>query len=216
MADLINGIDVSRWQGINIDWNKVKSDGYLFTFVKASDGSAYKRQFIEMGMKQANDAKNAGLKIGYYHFAHPNNFGGFEKDAKDEAEFFVSTVKEFPKPNFPLVLDLEDEQMNLNKQETKGWIEIFQTILKNAGFDLMLYSSKRFLDMKLAPDHNLGNIPLWMAIYPRIVDLTKFPKCPIGWDAWNIWQYAYQGKVNGITGNVDLNIMLKDFFDKYI
>ena len=29
MENLINGIDVSRWQGIAIDWNQVKSEGYL-------------------------------------------------------------------------------------------------------------------------------------------------------------------------------------------
>jgi lysozyme len=215
MTDFINGIDVSRWQGVEINWNQVISAGYLFSFIKASDGSAYKRQFVEMGLQQAKEAKQAGLKIGYYHFSHPGNFGGLEKDASEEAQFFLNTIREFPRPDFPLVLDLEDEQMNLSTDETRLWIEIFRGSLKNGGFDLMLYSSKRYLDMKLSPNHTLGDIPLWLAIYPKIVDLSKSPKCPIGWNAWNIWQYACKGKVNGINGNVDLNIMQKEFFDKY-
>ena len=216
MENLINGIDVSRWQGTNINWNLVKAAGYLFTFIKASDGSAYKKQFIEMGMRQANDAKNAGLKIGYYHFSHPNKFGGLEKDAAEEANFLLETITGFPQPNFPLVLDLEDEKMDLTQDEAQEWIQIFKETLENAGFRFMIYSSKRFLDKTIPANHGLGNLPLWLAIYPRIFDINKFPQTPIGWYSWDIWQYSYQGKPNGFNGvNVDLNIMKEDFYNNY-
>jgi lysozyme len=214
MENLIKGIDVSRWQGTDMNWKQIISDGNLFSFMKATDGSAYKRQLIEMGIKQATDAKNAGLKIGYYHFAHPNNTGGVEKDAIGEAQFFATTVKEFPKPNFPLVLDLEDEKMNLSPQEAKAWIDIFQTTLKNAGFELMIYSTKSFLDRKLPPNHNYGSMPLWLAYYPKVFDINKPPAIPNGWQLWNIWQYSDHGKVPSLA-QVDVNIMSKEFFDKY-
>ena len=214
MSNLIHGIDVSRWQGTDINWNMVKSDGYQFTFIKASDGSAYKRQFIEMGIKQANEAKNAGLKIGYYHFSHPSNFGGLEQDAKDEANFFLETIDNFPKANFPAVIDLEDARMNLAQRETEEWIEVFKTILINSGIETMLYSSKRFLDRNLPSNHQLGIVPLWLAIYPRNFDINKHPRSPIGWSSWDIWQYG-QGKIKGDKhGAVDLNLMKEEFYVK--
>jgi lysozyme len=216
MGYFINGIDVSRWQGVNINWQTVKSEGYLFSFIKATDGSAYKRQFIEMEIKQANDAKKAGLKIGYYHFAHPNDFGGIERDAQDEAYYFLKTLGEFPKPNFPLVLDLEDQNILINSEDTEKWIGIFQKIIKNEGFDLIMYSYKGYLDKHLPSTHNFGNLPLWIASYPRIFDINKPPKNPTGWDSWAVWQFSDKGNVNGITeSSVDLNVMKEEFFNNY-
>ena len=213
--NLIHGIDVSRWQGTNIDWDKVKADGFLFAFVKATDGSAYKRQFIDMEITQANNAKNAGLKIGFYHFAHPNSFGGLDKDAEDEANYFLKTLEEFPKPDLPLVFDFEDEKMVLTQKDTVQWINTFRAIINNAGFELMMYSYKSYLDQMLPADHKFGDMPLWLARYPKIFDITKFPENPIGWNSWEIWQYSQQGIVNGIAANTDLNLMTPEFYGKY-
>jgi len=46
--------------------------------------------------------------------------------------------------------------------------------------------------------------------------VVKPPKLPNGWDSWAIWQYSDKGKVAGIDNNTDVNIMTKDFFDKYV
>jgi lysozyme len=216
MPKFINGIDVSRWQGPDIDWKKVKLDGYLFSFMKASDGSAYKKQFIDIGIKQATEAKAAGLKTGYYHFSHPTNQGGLEKDAKDEANFFLKTIKLFPVPNFPLVLDLEDEKMTLTQAETEQWVISFKSVIEKAGYTLMMYSYRPYLDRVLSKAHKLGTMPLWLANYPREFDINKLPKNPAGWATLSIWQYSDKGQVKGITNiGTDLNIMDKNFFDKY-
>jgi|WetSurMetagenome_2_1015567.scaffolds.fasta_scaffold145422_2 lysozyme len=216
MANYLNGIDVSRWQGPNLNWNQVKSAGYSFAFIKTSDGSAYKEQFIDIGQKQANDAKAAGLKIGYYHFAHPTNHNGLEKDASDEANYFLATIgNHFPQPNFPLVLDFEDEKINLSPEESQTWINIFYSIVKDAGYEMIFYTYKGYIDKNLPRTHDIGRIPLWIASYPKIFSINKPPKLPIGWNSWAIWQYSESGKVAGIDNNTDLNIMAKDFFDWY-
>lgn len=216
MSNLIKGVDVSRWQGTNIKWDQVKSDGYLFSFMKATDGSAYKQQFIDMGKFQATQAKNAGLKIGYYHFSHPTNHNGLLKDAQAEATYFVETIRTFPKPNFPLVLDFEDEKMILTVQEAENWIKEFKTIVNDAGYELILYSYASYLDKSLSKSHQLGGMPLWLASYPKVVDFTKFPKNPRGWTSWIMWQFSEKGKPKGFTvTGCDLNVMTKDFFDRY-
>lgn len=216
MTNLTKGIDVSRWQGTNIKWDQVKSDGYLFTFIKVTDGSAYKKQFIDMAKIQANAALKAGLKIGYYHYAHPTNHGGLQQDAQEEAQFFLQTVKGFPKPSFPLVLDLEDPKMTLTDDETMAWVIAFQAEIKKAGYELILYSSSGFLNAHLPKNHTLGTIPLWLAQYPKLVDFNKPPKNPVGWTTWVAWQYSQEGKVHGFPNiHVDLNVMTNAFFSTH-
>lgn len=216
MPDLINGIDVSRWQGTDINWKKVRLDGNMYSFMKTTDGSAYSQKFIEMGKTQANEAKAAGLKIGYYHFAHPTAINGVEKDATEEAVYFLKIVKTFPACNFPLVLDLEDEQMNLSPQDVEKWILKFKEVINKAGFELMLYSYADYLNRSLPKNHQLGNLLLWLASYPKVFNINTFPKNPRGWSAWQIWQYSDKGMPAGFTKTgCDLNIMSKEFFSKY-
>jgi len=218
MATYLNGIDVSRWQGANINWDLVKSDGYSFVFIKTTDGSSYKEQFIDIGRKHANGAKGAGLKIGYYHFAHPTNLGGLEEDASAEANYFVSTInKNFPKPNFPLVLDYEDEKINITSEESQKWINTFYKIVKDAGYELIIYTYKSYIDKNLPKTHDCGRLPLWIASYPKTFDFEKLPPLPIGWNSIPVWQYSAKGQVKGIEStSTDLNVMTKDFFDKYM
>jgi len=108
MTTYKKGIDVSRWQSTNINWKQVKADGYSFAFIKCTDGSAYKQQFIDAGRAHAKAALAAGLKIGYYHFAHPSNLGGLVQDAAGEAGYFIKTLKrDFPNPTFRWCLILK-------------------------------------------------------------------------------------------------------------
>lgn len=211
----IKGIDVSRWQGPIINWAKVKSLGNQFAFIKSSDGSAYKKAFIEIERKQAQEAKAVGLKIGYYHFSHPDKFIGVERDAKSEATYFLNTIKTFPNFNFPLVLDLEDEKLQLNQVETELWVKIFKDVINQAGYEMVLYSYAGYLNRVLPKTHQLGGIPLWLANYPKVFDLNQLPNLAKGWDNWVMWQYSEKGVINGITGKTDLNLMTVSFFEKY-
>ncbi|MEP6465234.1 MAG: glycoside hydrolase family 25 protein [Parafilimonas sp.] len=217
MENLIQGIDVSRWQGTGINWQQVKSAGYEFVFIKATDGSAYKQAFIEGAKKQALDAFNAGLKIGYYHFAHPSSSPSVQADALSEASYFITQISvNFPKPNFPLVVDFEDDGMQMNAHDADIWLTSFQQKIANAGYELMLYTYAVYSDQHLPSNHSHASNPLWIAKYPKPVNLNN-PALPAhGWTEWQIWQYSESGVVQGISGNaVDLNVMKKDFFDKY-
>lgn len=217
MEELIQGIDVSRWQGTNINWQQVKNAGYEYVFVKVTDGSAYKQEFIDGARIQAQGALNAGLKIGYYHFTHPGSMPSVQDDAVSEATFFTKTLlSDFPKPNFPLVADFEDEGMQLNAHDADIWITSFKQEIIKAGYEFMLYTYAVYSDKHLPSNHTHGDIPLWIARYQKPVNLNNLTSPAHGWDEWKIWQYNESGVVQGINGNaVDLNVMKKDFFDKY-
>jgi lysozyme len=205
----IKGIDLSHWQGTNILWDKVKEDDCLFAFIKATEGTTYSRKYIDMGIKQASDAKAAGLKIGYYHFCHPDN------NVQDEANFFIDTINDFPEFNLPLVLDLEDQNVKLSKQQMNDWIVAFKQVVESNNHEFILYSGQMYLDKYLPDDHQLGNITLFQAMYPHIFNINNPPKPPIGWNKFTIWQYTPKGNINGVPGPCDVDLMQEDFFNKY-
>jgi len=208
MADFLKGIDVSRWQDpAAINWSKVKAGGYSFVFIKTTDGSAYKQSFIDACLQHATAANAAGLTLGYYHFAHPTSLGGIDPDAKAEANFFLETIGGFPNPALPLVLDLEDDKMDLSPDDTVQWINIFRDELSSAGKSMILYSSKSYLDSHLPAGHTLGEIPLWLAYYPRVFDPAQNPRIPSGWSEWTLWQYTQSGTVPGVSGAIDISLM---------
>jgi len=212
MADFLKGIDVSRWQDpAAINWTKLKAGGFSFVFVKATDGSAYKQAFIDACLQHAKAADQAGLTLGYYHFAHPTSLGGIEADARAEATFFLDTIRSFPNPGLPLVLDLEDEKMDLSPDDTLQWIILFRDELNLAGKSMILYSSKSYLDSHLPSGHGLGEIPLWLAYYPRVFDPAQNPRLPAGWSDWTMWQYTQSGTVPGVSAAIDISLMKADF-----
>jgi len=51
-----------------------------------------------------------------------------------------------------------------------------------------------------------ASIPLWVAHYTT----AAAPYMPVGWTSWLIWQYTSSGRVDGISGNVDMNRAWED------
>ena len=115
-----------------------------------------------------------------------------------------------------MALDLEDPKMTLKPEEFLEWILEFKKVINNAERKLIIYSSRSYLNERLPTNHSLGNIPLWLAVYPNTVNLNSPPKPPKGWKDWVIWQYSEKGKPAGFTsGLVDLNVMTEEFFHQY-
>lgn len=204
---MIKGIDVSKWNS-EIDWKVIKDNAYEFVYIKHSQGiGSVDKKFEE----NFNNAKKAGLKVGLYHFASLNDSDEV-KDAKAEAEFFLKATKNIKADLLPVV-DIETNEVNLTQSEVEQWI---QTYYDTLGGKCVLYSGSWFLNANLNPNHRLGKIPLWLSSYPfdkkdaivndsTIIKL-KWPKPPIGWSDWIIWQWSGKGTLKGIKGLVDLNL----------
>ena len=202
------GIDVSHDNDIP-DWSSIKNAGVSFTYIKISEGVGSPDNAAG---GHANAAKQGGLKIGYYHFGHPDtrNGGTVISDANAEADDAMSRMADIPKPDLPLVLDLEDSppwDTPLSPNDYLEWINTFiSRIQSTSGLDVMLYSRKSYLDVKLPNEHNLGKYKLWISNY-SVTDCNKII-CPVGWTDWAMWQYCENGNIAG-NSNLDINI-LKD------
>lgn len=208
--DLIKGIDISK-HNPTIDWDKIKADGYEFVYLKISQGVGY----VDPAFKtHYESAKRVGLKIGLYHFASLNKIDE-EKDAKEEADFFNSIAKGIKTDLLP-VLDVETNEIALEKDEVERWM---RTYVNNLDEKCVLYSSAGFLNSYLQPNHSLSDLPLWLSGYPldrntsivtqSLSTTLRLPKPPIGWADWIIWQWTGKGTVDGVTGWIDLNLAKK-------
>jgi lysozyme len=202
----MNGIDVSHNNGI-INWDKVAQNPTKidFAYIKVSEGVNCTDASFHFN---ATEAKRVGIKIGYYHFATLNTTDDVP-DARSEADDFTNLLKAAPPADLPPVLDIELNKVCLDKPHVLEWINSFYAEMSADGYtNTILYSYASFLDSNLPADHNLGNIPLWLAGY---VDAAKL-KLPQGWNKYTIWQYSSQGSITGINGNVDLNTAPAPFF----
>lgn len=204
---MIKGIDISVHQPV-IDWAELKKKGYEFVYIKHSQGV----DFIDkMFPVHFSNAKNAGLKVGLYHFASLNDANEV-LDAQKEADFFISQTKHIDADLLPVV-DVETNEVTLKPEEVEKWIETYYDAL---GQKCILYSGSWFLNANLPATHKLGKMPLWLSSYPvdKTVDIIKddqfqklrLPKLPVGWNDWAMWQWTGKGTLSGIKGIVDLNV----------
>lgn len=190
---MIKGIDVSHYQG-DVDWPKVKADGVNFVFIKATQGVGYAK--VDYFRNHAPKAAGFGLHVGAYHYGTFSNI----PEALAEAKYFYSVVKDY-KLTYPVVLDLEENKDSVSKKQLTDAALAFMDFFKQKGYQVLFYTSKGFLDNAL--DASRIKYPLWIARYYK----------ELGCNA-DVWQHTDKGEVNGISGNVDMNIAYRDFAPK--
>jgi len=201
------GVDVSHHNG-QPDWEACKNAGASFVFIKISEGVGTRDAKAN---ENATNARMHGLRIGYYHFCRPDekNGGTVISDATAEANEALQTMAGLPKPDLPLVLDLEDwngGDSPLDKTNYLLWVTTFLKHIKDeSGTDPIIYSRKEYLDRKLPAGHGLGKYKLWISLYPDHPDYNSIA-CPNGWTNWSIWQYTAKGTI-GKSLLLDINIL---------
>lgn len=200
-----NGIDVSKWQG-KIDWKKVKDDGIEFAFIRigyrGENGIIYKDENADYNIQQA---QKAGILVGVYFFSTAVS----ETEAKEEAGWTLQAIEGY-KISYPVVYDCEGYKNSTSRmfqlsaeQRTKN-ANAFLKSVSDAGYDVMFYGARgeiigdTYWDMSRIDK----KYKVWVAQYTDVAYPTKDkPDYERRCDAW---QYTNKGRVNGITGNVDL------------
>lgn len=193
------GIDVSENNGA-INWDLVKTNNPTidYVFIKVTEGATRRDT---RAYENALGCQRNKIEFGYYHFAFPNGIDPVQ-DATSEADFFLSQLSNLPKATMSPVLDIESNPGNFNRNQVQTWIKTFLDRLKSKGYSkVVLYSFAPFLNDNLPDNHILGNVPLWLAAYVN----SLLPILPKGWSTFFIWQFVGTGRVNGISGDVDIN-----------
>ena len=194
----MKGIDVSVHNG-NIDWNRVKADGIEFAILRAGYGKLASQKDKQFENNYAG-AKGVGIPVGVYWFSYAKTV----EEAKQEAEVCVSILagKQF---EFPVFFDQEDkETLATGKANCSAMVRAFCEVLEKNGYWVGLYTSRSMLSTHIEDDIKT-RYALWVAEWGPKLNYSG---------SVGIWQYSETGKVDGISGNVDLDIAYVDYATK--
>lgn len=196
-GDMIyDGIDVSSWQG-NIDFSQVKASGIEIVYIKSSEGFRSVDSYFEQNYI---NAKNAGLKVGFYHYVTARSV----EDAVRQANFFVSTISG-KNPDCKLAMDFESFG-SLNREEINQIALTFMQTVQNAsGKDVIIYSDEYNANNTF--NSSLATYPLWVAQYE-----VSEPTVRNHWSNWAGWQYTDKGEIPGISSYVDRDKFTNEVF----
>ena len=199
----VRGIDVSHING-HVQWRKLADT--QFAFIKATQGLSFNDPEF---YRNAVAAEKAGIATGAYHFV---NLGA---NGAAQAQYTIGATKGAIaagcKLELGIALDLEtdpaavDLPAQVGKSGIRKIVEDFSAVIYNStGKYPTLYGSPAWLEQWLGT--GFGGHPLWVAHYN-----TKAPRLPAGWDKYAIWQYGDTATFDGITGDVDVNLMHPDY-----
>lgn len=190
------GIDISAHND-TIDFEEAKKD-IDFVFIKATEGATWKDRMFDYNYISA---KNAGLKVGAYHF--------FRFDRSGEAQGVNITEALVGKQlDFPLVIDIEDHgnPIDIKPEIVCSRLNKMVELLLRHNIDVMFYSNKKGYNKYVAPMY--GSFPLW---------ICSFTNPPTDRE-WTFWQYSHEGTVSGAKMPLDMNVYNGDAedFETYI
>ncbi len=195
------GIDVSKWNR-EIDWDKVKAAGVEFAIIRVgyrgyTSGSLIMDPYFEANMRGAT---NAGIPIGVYFFSQAIT----PLEAVEEASMVIELCDNYYL-NYPIFLDSESTGANgradnLSAEKRTELSIAFMETIQNAGYEAGIYGARNWFGNNLLMDQ-LGDYIIWLAEYREV---------PIYQGYYHMWQYSSKGSIDGIDGNVDLNISYLD------
>lgn len=195
-------IDVSYVQK-SIDWNKVKAAGVKGAIIRCGYRGYGSGALNEdaMFMSHITGADKAGLKLGIYFFTEAINAA----EGKAEAQFALKMLKKAGvKLTYPIAIDTENinaknpvpraNSTKLPATKRTEAIKAFCEEIRANGYEPMIYASTDWLNNQLI----MSKLPykVWVAQYNSKVTYKG---------NYVIWQYSSVGKINGISGVVDMN-----------
>lgn len=191
------GLDLSKWQD-EVDFSKLKEQGVEFVMLKVGGQKEINGEFIidpkfyeNIEQAQAND-----MKVGVYFYSYAKT----EKEARKQAKWLISKIKDYHL-ELPIAFDWENwnqyTTFHISFHTLNNIASVFMKEVEESGYDSMLYSSKYYLETIWYSEEYTN----WLAYYTKNNDYANTHK---------MWQLCNNGKIDGITGYVDIDVMYID------
>lgn len=192
-------LDISEYQP-NVDYGKATKacSGVILRCGGTYYGSSKAQYIDDCFADHYAGFRKQGAKIGAYFYAGAVTEAG----VKAEIEKCLSQLKG-KTFELPIFYDIEapgDYQALAPKEKArlaKMWCQGIEAAGYRAGIYIGLNYAQNYIDMSVLADY-----PLWMAQYNKTLDWTG--------NAAALWQNTSTGKIDGISGNVDLSKVLSD------
>lgn len=201
-VESVKGIDLSRYQG-EVDWALVAADNVDYAMIRVGIRGYGTGEIVIDDTLDANmmGATYNDIEVGAYFFTQATS----EAEAIEEAEAVIEALAPY-NVTYPVAIDVEDvndsaaRTANLTAAQRTDYVIAFCERLEAAGYTPMIYGNlKTYCEM--LEMERLNEYEKWFAFYDTYV---YFPY------EITMWQYTDKGSVNGIEGNVDLNITFKE------
>ena len=200
------GIDVSKYNG-EIKWNQVKDAGVEFAMLRIGS-RGYSSGTINLDdtfQKNYDGCSSNGIDVGCYFYSQAVNIN----EAIEEANYCVAALNG-RKIKYPIMFDSEAVQndsyrtQNLSQKDLSDCAVAFCTTVEHYGYLSMIGGTKRQLVKHM-----------------DLRELSMYDICIFDTDEQSVYPYRYtmrqyktDGKVDGISGNVDYDICFISYADK--
>lgn len=188
------GLDISKWQG-DVDFNKLLENDVEFVMLRVGYQKGFNDTneidpYFYNNIKKLNELN---IPVGIYFYTYATS----TKEAYEQALWVIDKIKGY-KISLPVVFDFESwsdfPTLNLSLHDINEISKTFLSTIKVNGYEAMNYSSKYYLE-------NIWNIdeyPVWLAHYTSKTNYSG---------EYVMWQLCNNGKIDGINGNVDIDIL---------
>lgn len=225
-CEILNGIDVSWWQGggkgsttSKINWKKMHAAGADFAFVRAAsrdtaDGSIYEDTTASAHI---NGAQANKMNVGLYIFSQAVD----SNEAVEEADYVLNLIDQYDWDiDMPIIIDREAGRMTkrltnakLSKAKETAVVQAFADEITSAGYKAGVYASYSWYKDKMNAD-DLEDCAIWIARYNNMTTSNAKSGTPYA-DVlcdYEFWQYSSQkpSASTGYTGNLDVDFWYKD------
>ena len=203
-------IDISHWQGGDIDFSAVKDAGVSAVCLKATEGLT----FVDSTYAdRIAAAESAGLRVAAYHFAQPSESG-----ADEQADHFLDTID---RTDIPVVLDYEVE--TLHPEDAGLWIQSFLAAVRDSIAQTALYASVDTMIHDVQWPEDTAWPDWWAGYWPAgdaadVLAVDGNPDryiAPLGGSPGvnvppkvHAWQWTNSAHIPGIEGSVDLSLVV--------
>lgn len=186
----VQGVDISSHNG-EVDFEKLVSTGVRFVIIKATEGGSYRDRKFAQNLARAREQ---GLKVGAYHFFRKGRAGD------SQARHFLSVIGGI-ELDLPPIIDVEDWGNDKRVEDATANANLAAMVaeMQSAGVQPMIYTNGD--GMKKYYSGRYEHLPLWLCSFTA--------PDSIGAQAHHVLQqYSHWGNVDGIEGEVDLNVFM--------
>lgn len=194
-------IDVSAWQG-TIDWQAVKNSGVEGAIIRIAYG--WDNGFDNQALRNISECRRLGIPFGVYLYSYAYDANTGAAEGSSLVNLLQKAGVSSSDLGYPVYYDLEKwtwagHEVPNNPGAYNGIVNAWYSKLKSAGYtNLAVYSYTSYLNKELNSS-NIHSKTRWVAQYGSSMEYTAFPTNDRG------WQYTSKGRVNGISGTVDLS-----------
>lgn len=200
------GVDISKFQDY-VDFVKLKKAGIEFVMIRVGargygTGQLILDEYFSDNIKRASDA---GLEIGVYFTSQAIT----EDEAREEAKMVKDNLGDY-KLTYPVAFCMERVENDtartetLTREQKTSIAKAFLEDIAAAGYKTMIYGDKEWL-IKEIDMSKLTAYDVWLS---QNEDIPDYPY------KFAMWQYNFDGAVDGIAGYVNLNISFINYSEK--